>query len=206
MSISNRFLGGKAFGFLLSSKKTRFDPNSIDLLLSKDKIERGAVVTSSLLCDFRSAWHGAKLGKNGKAQRSSKWTKWRRPSKQFEMGPRWFTSMVRVYDRGPFVQSHASGCALALPASGPARRASLLGGLGGGPRGGMGGAWAHGRGRPRRRARCGEREREPLARSRASGCALALPASGPARVRAPRACVAPLNRTDPGWGVLHRRS
>ena len=68
MSISNRFLGGKAFGFLLSSKKTRFDPNSIDLLLSKDKIERGAVVTSSLLCDFRSAWHGAKLGKNGKAQ------------------------------------------------------------------------------------------------------------------------------------------
>ena len=178
--------------FLLSSKKTRFDTNSIDLLLSMDRIERGAVVTSSLLYDFRSAWLGAKLERRGVQKRSCEMDKWRRPSKQFEMGPRRSTSMVRVYDRwpgrerGPFAQSHASGCALALPASGPARRASLLGGLGGGPRGGMGGAWAHGRGRPRRRARCGEREREPLARSRASGCALALPASGPARVRSRR--------------------
>ena len=77
-----------------------------------------------------------------------------------------------------------------------------------GMEGGMGGAWAHGRGRPRRRARCGEIEREPLSRSRASGCALALPASGPAHVRAPRACVAPLSRLTltRARGVLHRRS
>jgi hypothetical protein len=60
------------------------------------------------------------------------------------------------------------------------------------PRGmeGLGDAWAHGRGPPRRRAQCAgrEREREPL-RGRAPRAALALPAaSGPARSRASFPC------------------
>ena len=42
MSISNRLplLGGKGFGISCYAKKTRFDPNSIDLLLSMDTTER----------------------------------------------------------------------------------------------------------------------------------------------------------------------
>ena len=191
------------FSYLMP-KRLGSTPIRLICSFSKDRIERGAVVNLFTLVRFSERLARRQTWKERESAILRKWARaslrWRRPSKRFEMGPR--RSMVRVYarwpgrEREPLARSHASGCALALPASGPARCASLLGGLGGGPGGGMeggwGGAWAHGRGRPRRRARCGEREREPLARSRASGCALALPASGPARVRSRRVLVSRL--------------
>ena len=79
--------------FLLSSKKTRFDTNSIDLLLSMDRIERGAVVTSSLLCDFRSAWLGAKLERRGVQKRSCEMVKMEAALKAIRDG----ATMVYLY-------------------------------------------------------------------------------------------------------------
>ena len=73
MSISIRFLGGKAFGisfFVFDAKKTRFDPNSIDLLLSMDRIERGAVVNLFTLVRFLGRLARRQTWNEGKVQRS----------------------------------------------------------------------------------------------------------------------------------------
>ena len=214
MSISNRFLGGKAFGFLLSSKKTRFDPNSIDLLLSMDRIERGAVVNLFTLVRFserlarRQTWNVQKLKMDKmeaalKAIRDGATTVNLRGARECSVARERARAFCAITRFG--LRSRPAGVgpsALREPARWPWWLARVGGWRGDGGRLGP-------RPRPAAQARPmrGERARASCAiarfglRSRPAGV-------GPrACASAPRACAAPLNRVTltRARGVLHRR-